>query len=149
MTDVTVATSNDPHFVQNLLRRSGFRFAKVLSFSAATVLLGACGEGDCVGVNRYGVRIQVLDAGTQQPIGQTPTVTIIDGSHTEVLTLDPARPDQRIYVGSYERVGTYDVRIEAPGFSSVTRNDVRVSRDRQCDLLQPKEVTVALSANPS
>lgn len=127
--------------------RAVVRAARVLSLSVAALLLGAC--ADCLTIAADGLRIRVVDARTQQPIGPIPTVTITDGAYTEVLTPDSSRPAERIYVGANERPGTYMVRVEAPGFTTVTRNNITVSRKGQCGYLQPVEVTIALSANPS
>lgn len=129
--------------------RSMVRIARVLSLSVAALLLGACFGGDCLAVAVDGLRIRVVDARTQQPIGPLPTVTITDGAYTEVLIPDSFRPNDRIYVGAHERPGTYVVRVEAPGFNAAMRNNITVSRERRCNHLQPVEVTIALSANPS
>lgn len=129
--------------------RSAVRAARVLSLLVAGLLLAACAGDDCVLPSADGLRIRVLDAGTLQPIGPIPTVTISDGAYTETLTPDSSRPTERIYVGANERPGTYSVRVEALGFTTATQSNITVSRDRQCGLLQPVEVTIALPANPS
>ena len=122
------------------------RLALVVPLNA--LLLAAC-QGDCTGVAGDGIQVTVIDAATERPITGFATVTISDGDYVEVLKLDVFVPDQRLYVGAHERMGTYDVHVEVPGYESQSRSQVKVTRERKCGVIMPNRFTVALVPEPA
>lgn len=129
------------------LNRSVVRTASLL---LACWTLSACflSSEDCAAVGAAGLHVFVLDASTQRPIAGTPTVTITDGGYTETLSPGEFGPHGRGYRGALEREGRYNLRVEAPGYVTATRDALEVRRGGKCSDIQTTEVTVALVATP-
>lgn len=130
----------------------------ILSFNARAIracaaltigwVLSACflSTEDCVSIGFWGVTVRVVDASTRQPIAVVPTVTITEAAYTEILKELGGKPDDPVYMGALERVGIYDLRVEAPGYVTTTRNGLVVRRSGHCSIIQSVDVIVALVA---
>lgn len=126
--------------------------ARVIRTCAALVTgwaLSACfllPNEDCLSIGSYGVMVRVVDASTRKPIAPIAIVTITEAAYTEILRESGSKPDDPVYMGANERVGMYDLRVEAPGYVTATRNGLVVRRGGHCNYLQPAEVVVGLVA---
>lgn len=112
-----------------------------VGLTSVAILASACSlitTGDCVDVGVSGIRVTVLDQRTRQsPNGAT--VTLADGDYRETLMGNGG-----VYNGAIERPGTYSITVEAPGYSTWTRNNVRVVRGGSCNYLKSVAVTSEL-----
>lgn len=117
---------------------------RALLLLTLATFVGACRE-DCASPAAHRLRVSVINAQTQRPLEQVPTVRIFDGEYSEVLVIDESRPTERRYLGSYERTGNYTVRVEAQGFTPVIQENVSVTRERRCSNITPVEITIAMS----
>jgi hypothetical protein len=112
------------------------------SLSAAAVGCGQLPMSEvCPAVAAAGLTVEVSNAATSQPICDA-TVTATDGSYTERLT--QASPCS--YLGAFERLGTYQVRAERPGFISKQVGPVLVTMENgQCPHVRGVRVTIPLA----
>ncbi len=111
---------------------------------AGTSALPACEIGGaCTTQYVWGVVLTLRDARTQQPIN-TATVTLVDGSYREELTM-PLFPDA--YYGAGEREGTYTITVSAPGYQPIAPRTVTVTGD-ECHVQQVR-LTVDLTPSGS
>lgn len=92
----------------------------------------------CTMEARSSISITVLDAATGDSLGGTPTGSVRDGPFEEELQ---AFGNQ--LSGPFERKGTYDVTVRAPGYSSWDTTGVVVTAD-ECHV-QTVQLTVRLA----
>jgi hypothetical protein len=117
-----------------------------LAAIAAITLLGAtampgCGSS-CSGGALPGLRVTVAD-GPGGPAVCGATVTAQDGSYNETLIQGTAASGACVYVGAYERPGTYTIEA-VDGTRMVTVQNVRVSNGA-CNVTST-QVTATLPA---
>jgi hypothetical protein len=80
-----------------------------------------------------GITIYVFDQTTGDPICDA-TVTITDGAYTETPTAITS--STCYFAGAYERAGTYDVTVSAPGKTTNTQSGITVtSNSNGCHVL--------------
>ena len=78
----------------------------------------------CTMEARSSISVVVLDAATGDSLDVTPTGTVRDGSFEEAL-----QGFGRTLSGPFERKGTYDVTVTAPGYASWDTTGVVVTAD--------------------
>ena len=78
----------------------------------------------CTMEARSSITVVVLDAATGDSLGVTPTGTVRDGSFEE-----PLQGFGNRLSGPFEREGTYDVTVAAPGYASWDTTGVVVTAD--------------------
>ena len=85
-----------------------------------------------------GLAVEVRDAVTGEPAAAGATAMIRDGSYEEMLLVGgvpfPPPPDAVIMSGAWERPGTYDIKVEKPGYTTWSRSGVEVTHD-DCHVL--------------
>jgi hypothetical protein len=117
------------------VRRAAFSLTTVAILSSGCSLITT---SDCVSIGVSGIRVTVVDQRTRQsPSGAI--VTLTDGDYRETLMGRGG-----VYNGAAERPGTYAITVEAPGYSTWTRNNVRVVRGGSCNYLKSVAVTSEL-----
>ena len=92
----------------------------------------------CTMEARSSISIAVLDAATGDSLGVTPTGTVRDGSFEEALQAFGSQLS-----GPFERKGTYDVTVTAPGYASWDTTGVVVTAD-ECHV-QTVQLTARLA----
>ena len=91
---------------------------------AALAISCSAGSGNCTDIAEAGLTVYVLDQTTGAPICNA-TVTATDGTYTE--TLQQTSPASGCYyAGAYERAGTYDVTVAAPGYATSSQSGIVV-----------------------
>ena len=120
---------------------------------AATVLVltggQACGifdDGACPLWDPPGIRIDVLDAGSESaiPHSANPTGFIVGGGVREPMTLVPPFPGAPTQLaGANGRPGVYDVEIAAEGYETWRRSGISVEVDN-CGHARTVEMTARL-----
>lgn len=109
------------------------------------VLLGACGSllpvenVICTTSVEPGLEIQVRDARTGAPAAAGVVAIARDGAYTDTLRVagwngPPGDSTATTVAGASERPGTYDIRIQKPGYRAWERTGVRV-RDDECHVV--------------
>jgi hypothetical protein len=97
----------------------------------------------CTPSMETGLLVDVLDAGTGQPICDA-VVTAIDGSYSE--RLDTHGGCQ--YLGAFERAGHYDVLAEREGFQSQRASNVEVRMGTSGCHVVRTDLTIQLVRGP-
>ena len=91
---------------------------------AALATSCSAGSTNCTDIAEAGLTVYVLDQTTGSPICNA-TVTATDGAYNEVLQqTSPA--SGCYYAGAYERAGTYDVAVSAPGYTTNNQTGIVV-----------------------
>lgn len=95
----------------------------------AVALVGnGCAQG-CDTVLVPGINITVVDGATGNAFEGDLTVTATEGSYAETSNLPAPPGGPRIMSLAYERPGTYRVEIQAAGYETWVRTNVRVIRN--------------------
>jgi hypothetical protein len=92
----------------------------------------------CTMEARSSISIAVLDAATGDSLGAMPTGTVREGAFEEAL-----QGFGNQLAGPFERKGTYDVTVTAPGYASWDTTGVVVTAD-ECHV-QTVQLTVRLA----
>lgn len=105
---------------------------RVIIFIIVLVLSG-CNSDDktktpvlCTTEARAGIEVIVKDASDNEALLEEVTVTIKDQEYTE--TLQNITPGN-VFVGAYERMGTYSVTASKKGYKTNTIRSVIVDKD--------------------
>lgn len=93
----------------------------------------------CTEVFVYGVSLTLTDAAGAPITGAN--VTLTDGSFSETME----EIGSGMYVGAGERAGTYDMLIEAEGFTGQTISGITVDEDECHVITVAREVTLDAS----
>jgi hypothetical protein len=122
---------------------------KIFLLLACTPFLLAmtCDEDDeviCTQEAKAGLNITVKDAVTNEFLSSGVTVVAQDGSYTETLEAFP-QSDIPVFIGAWERVGTYTVTVSKEGYQTFTSEPIVVTADI-CHVI-PQQVTVELQPN--
>lgn len=95
----------------------------------ASLGLSACTlptNTQCSDIAEAGLTVHVVDQISGDPICDA-TVVVTDGSYTE--TLEETSPTSGcFYAGAYERPGTYDLVVSAPGHQTLTQAAIVVAQ---------------------
>ncbi len=122
---------------------------KIFLLLACTPFLLAmtCDEDDeiiCTQEAKAGLNITVKDAVTDELLSMGVTVIAQDGSYTETLEQFP-NEEVPVFIGAWERVGTYVVTVSKAGYQTFTSEPIVVTAD-VCHVI-PQQVTVELQPN--
>lgn len=108
------------------------------------VVLGLAGCGNdpvgfaCTTEARSSVTVTVLDSASGTGRARGATVILRDGAYTDssVFALDDPLPGDSVFypTNTFERAGTYTVRVRRPGYALWERQNVRVTSD-QCHVV--------------
>jgi hypothetical protein len=88
----------------------------------------------------YGLTITVFDASNQQLIGETATVTAIDGSYTEEFMFFTES-----FSGAGERAGNYIIVVTAEGYETYTTQTINLL-ENECHVI-PQSFQIQLIPN--
>ena len=105
---------------------------RILIGSAALALVAAaCSRTPeppvaCTMEARPGIAVAVTDSATGQPVTGAVTLVLREGTHVE--RVEGTTPGGEIFA-AYERAGTYEVTVAAPGYRIWRRTGVRVTAD--------------------
>ena len=122
------------------------RFRRLLG--VGSVVLGVAGcesPADpviCTTIAVQAITLTVLDGVSGQRVCDA-TVTVVDGSFSQVLPPFPGSAPDCTYSGPTERAGTYEVRVSRAGYQPATERNVRVTAD-ECHVI-PVRLTVTLN----
>ena len=111
------------------------------ALAAAVLSLSACDVLDpkiCTGEYRLGVRVEVVSAADGSAITDGLAGTLVEGSYVEVMEV--VENELR---GAGERPGTYTLVINATGYETWWRVDLRVPAD-ECHVIT-QHVTAELT----
>jgi hypothetical protein len=102
---------------------------RLLGVSLLTIgsVLTACG-GDCTAILLPGIRVTIVDGATGNPFAGDVTVTVTDGSYTETVSPAPVPAGPRVSHLAGERPGIYRVEVQAPGYVTWVKTNVRVNQ---------------------
>ena len=122
---------------------------KIFLLLACTPFLLAttCDDDDdiyCTQEAKAGLNFTVKDAVTDEVLSTGVTVVAQDGTYTETLELFP-NSDIAVFIGAWERVGTYTVTVSKEGYQTYTLELIVVTAD-VCHVI-PQLVTVNLQPN--
>jgi hypothetical protein len=122
---------------------------KIFLLLACTPFLLAmtCDEDDeiiCTQEAKAGLNITVKDAVTDELLSMGVTVIAQDGSYSETLEQFP-NEEVPVFIGTWERVGTYVVTVSKEGYQTFTSEPIVVTAD-VCHVI-PQQVTVELQPN--
>jgi hypothetical protein len=118
---------------------------KALAAIALAATATSCDDG-CTLELRWGISVEVRDAATGGLLTSLPHGVARDGIYEDSLQV-PGDPSSRaVLVGAEERPGTYEVQIEAPGYSAWDTAGVEVGHDG-CHV-ETASFTARLSAAP-
>jgi len=96
----------------------------------------------CTTIAVQAITLTVVDGVSGQRLCDA-TVTVVDGSFSQVLPPFPGSAPDCTYSGPTERAGTYEVRVSRAGYQPATASPVRVSAD-ECHVI-PVRLTVTLN----
>jgi hypothetical protein len=96
----------------------------------------------CTTIAVQAITLTVVDGVSGQRVCDA-TVTVVDGSFSQVLPPFPGSATECTYSGPTERAGTYEVRVSRAGYQPATERNVRVTAD-ECHVM-PVRLTVTLS----
>lgn len=91
-----------------------------------------------------GLNIVVRDATTNALLSEGVTVLAQDGTYLETLQLMPF-DSQEVFVGAWERPGTYVITVSKEGYGTFTSDPILVTSDI-CHVI-PVQMTVHLQAD--
>lgn len=105
---------------------------------SALLAVAGCGNDPiafaCTDEARPSVMVIVLDSVSGIGLAAGATVVLQDGTYSDSAVSGTGFPmpgDSAFYAtNTYERVGTYTVRVRRPGYALWQRQDVRVTKDR-------------------
>lgn len=122
---------------------------KILLLLACTPFLLAmtCDEEDdiiCTQEAKAGLNITVKDAVTDEVLSTGVMVIAQDGTYTETLEQLPNN-EIPVFIGAWERVGTYVVTVSKEGYQTFTSEPIVVTKD-VCHVI-PQQITVELQPN--
>ena len=122
---------------------------KIFLLLACTPFLLAmtCDEDDeviCTQEAKAGLNITVKDAVTNEFLSSGVTVIAQDGSYTETLEAFP-QSDIPVFIGAFERVGTYTFTVSKEGYQTYTSELVILTADI-CHVI-PQNFVVSLQPN--
>lgn len=122
---------------------------KIFLLLACTPFLIAmtCDDDDeiyCTQEAKAGLNITVKDAVTDELLSTGVTVIAQDGSYTETLEDFPS-DEVSVFIGAWERVGTYVVTVSKEGYQTFTSEPIVVTAD-VCHVI-PQLVTLELQPN--
>ena len=82
----------------------------------------------CPAVEEPAVVVEVADATTSEAIAEEARGVLIDGAYSDSLRAIATNAEGEDFLlgGAYERVGTYEVRIEKDGYGAWIREGVKV-----------------------
>jgi len=111
------------------------------------LLATTCDEDDqiiCTQEAKAGLNITVKDAVTNENLSNGVSVTAQDGNYIE--TLEAFTGDATtVFIGAWERQGTYIVTVSKQGYQTFTSSPIQVSAD-ECHVI-PQLLNVALQPN--
>ncbi|WP_333693408.1 hypothetical protein [Flavobacterium sp.] len=120
----------------------------ILLLAIAPFLLAtSCDDDDqiyCTQEAKAGLNITVKDAVTNEYLSTGITVIAQDGSYTETLEAFP-QSDIPVFMGAYERVGTYIFTVSKEGYQTYTSELVTLTAD-VCHVI-PQNFLVELQPN--
>ncbi len=120
----------------------------ILLLAIAPFLLAtSCDDDDqiyCTQEAKAGLNITVKDAVTNEYLSTGVTVIAQDGSYTETLEAFP-QSDIPVFMGAYERVGTYIFTVSKEGYQTYTSELVTLTAD-VCHVI-PQNFLVELQPN--
>ena len=120
----------------------------ILLLAIAPFLLAtSCDDDDqiyCTQEAKAGLNITVKDAVTNEYLSTGVTVIAQDGSYTETLEAFP-QSDIPVFMGAYERVGTYTFTVSKEGYQTYTSELVTLTAD-VCHVI-PQNFLVELQPN--
>lgn len=122
---------------------------KIFLLLACTPFLLAmtCDDEDeiyCTQEAKAGLNITVKDAITDELLSTGVTVIAQDGSYSETLEQFP-NEEVPVFIGAWERVGTYVVTVSKEGYQTFTSQPIVVTAD-VCHVI-PELLTVELQPN--
>ncbi|HBI01320.1 MAG TPA: carboxypeptidase-like regulatory domain-containing protein [Flavobacterium sp.] len=122
---------------------------KIFLLLACTPFLLAmtCEDDDeiyCTQEAKAGLNITVKDAVTDELLSTGVTVIAQDGSYSETLEQFP-NEEVPVFIGAWERVGTYVVTVSKEGYQTFTSEPIVVTAD-VCHVI-PELLTVELQPN--
>lgn len=112
------------------------------------LLATTCDEDDdvyCTQEAKAGLNITVKDAVTSEVLSTGVTVIAQDGDYTETLEAFTGDNETTIFIGAWERVGTYTVTVSKVGYQTYTSELIIVTAD-VCHVI-PQLITVNLQPN--
>jgi hypothetical protein len=133
---------------------------RILLSAAGAVLLVACDlfdpGGPCDMIVRPGIVAHITHAETTQPLADSATGVVIDGSYSDSLKARPfdgagpvLAPGAVLRYAAYERAGTYTVFVTRPGFRNWSTGGVRVvAVESECNRVRTVTLEVALVPLP-
>lgn len=120
----------------------------ILLLAIAPFLLAtSCDDDDqiyCTQEAKAGLNITVKDAVTNEYLSTGVTVIAQDGSYTETLEAFP-QSDIPVFMGAYERVGTYIFTVSKEGYQTYTSELITLTAD-VCHVI-PQNFLVELQPN--
>lgn len=111
------------------------------------LLAMTCEDDDeiyCTQEAKAGLNITIKDAVTDELLSTGVSVIAQDGSYSETLEQFPNQ-EVPVFIGAWERVGTYVVTVSKEGYQTFTSEPVVVTAD-VCHVI-PQQVTVELQPN--
>lgn len=120
-----------------------FLFLAIIPFLLATT----CDDEDdvyCTQEAKAGLNITVKDAVTNEFLSSGVTVFVQDGSYTETLEAF-TQNDIPVFIGAFERVGTYTFTVSKEGYQTYTSELVILTADI-CHVI-PQNFVVSLQPN--
>jgi hypothetical protein len=111
------------------------------------LLAMTCEDDDeiyCTQEAKAGLNITIKDAVTDELLSTGVSVIAQDGSYTETLEQFP-NEEVPVFIGAWERVGTYVVTVSKEGYETFTSEPIVVTAD-VCHVI-PQQVTVELQPN--
>jgi hypothetical protein len=109
------------------------RFKSAFVFLLAVLASACLPEISCTADARSGIAVHVFDA----PTGQRIVGRMIHAEAREGAYVDRQQGDLGIVGLVFERRGTYQVRVEVPGYAPWTRQGVRVREEPFCHHVIP------------
>lgn len=111
------------------------------------LLATTCDDDDqiiCTQEAKAGLNITVKDAVSNEILSTGVSVVAQDGMYTETLEA-LAGDNQTVFIGAWERQGTYIVTVSKEGYQTFTSSSIQVTAD-ECHVI-PQLLTVELQPN--
>ena len=112
------------------------------------LLATTCDEDDdvyCTQEAKAGLSITVKDAVTNEILSTGVTVIAQHGEYTETLEAFTGNDESTVFIGAWERQGTYIVTVSKEGYLTFTSSPIQVTAD-ECHVI-PQLLNVALQPN--